>query len=162
MTTSRRPKILLAALAAVLASAVPAAAGKPHLTARINGHRLKAVGTRLQVNYIGNELFEIVGSTKNVRFNRAVAIACVAFDLASQPPPVTLTGCNGNYQETRTKRRSASAKVWATSSGVQVTIDAFDGTSASGTFAGTFEVAGDGGAPAPIQSAKFVAPVQTR
>jgi hypothetical protein len=162
MMMSRSKQILFAALAAVLANAVPGAAKPPHLVARINGHRLKATGTRLQVFYIQNTVFGIAGSTKNVRFNRAFAVACTAFDLASQPLPVTLSGCNGNYQESRIKRRSASAKAWATSTGVQVTIDTFDGASASGTLSGTFEVAGDGGAPAPIQSGKFVAPVEIR
>ena len=133
------------------------ASSRPHLSARINGRALTASGKRLQVVNLST-IFEIVASTKNVHFNRSMAFACVIFDLATTPLPVTLTQCNGNYQETRISRHP-SAKVWTTAAGIQLTIDSFDGTRARGTFSGAFEVSGDGSPPAAIQNGKFDAVV---
>ena len=76
-----------------------------------------------------------------------MVFACVAFDLATSALPVTLTQCNGVYQETRIGRHP-SVKVWTTSTGIQATIDSFDGARASGTFSGSYEVSGQGGGPA--------------
>ena len=135
------------------------AAKKPHLSARIHGHPLKSGGKRLQVESFST-VFEIVASTKNVRFNRAMGIACVAFDLASMPLPATLSQCNGTYQETRIGRRGASAKVWS-GTGMQITVESFDGSTARGTFGGAFEVSGQGDGPAVIQNGKFNAVVTT-
>ena len=136
-----------------------AAAKKPELSARIHGHALKAHGKHLQLTS-ASTVFEISADAGSFRNNRAIAIACVALDLAHTPLPTTLSGCNGTYQETRFVHRRLSAKVWMIANdGVQVTIDAFDGTRARGTFTGSFDVSGSGDPPATIQSGRFDAPV---
>ena len=145
--------------AAILATNATAASG-PRLSARINGHALRASGTRLQVVSFPT-LFEVTASTKNVRNNHAAAFACVAFDLASMPLPTTLTQCNGNYQETKIGRRGASVKAWSTAAGIQVTIESFDGSHVTGTFGGAFEFSAEGRRPATIQKGKFDAVVTT-
>ena len=159
-----RGGVATAAVAIVLATApsiAAAAARKPILSARIHGNAVTATGTRLQAFYIGGAVFEIAARTKSTRRNRAVAFSCVAFGLLPTTSPVTLTQCNGNYQETNVGRH-ASAKVWSASTGLQVTVDSFDGTRARGTFTGEFEFAGDGGAPAVVRNGRFDVVVQTR
>jgi hypothetical protein len=130
-----------------------AAASKPSLSANINGHAFKASGSRLVVHLLTTVL-SITASTKSVRNNHALAIACPALDFATSTFPRTLTGCDGNYQETKLSRHP-SVKTWGTVSGVTVIVNHFDGTHADGTFSGTFEVSGQGKPPAVIKKGKF-------
>jgi hypothetical protein len=163
VTIRRERRLAAMALGFALTAAIlatDATAAGPHLSARINGHALRASGTRLQVDSFPT-VFEITASTKNVRNNHAAAFACVAFDLASMPLPATLTPCNGNYQETRIGRRGASVKAWSTTAGIQVTIESFDGSHVKGTFGGAFEFSAEGRPPATIQKGKFDAVVTT-
>jgi hypothetical protein len=154
----RSERITTAALAIALLGGPlvdEAAAGKkPRLSARINGHAVRAGGRRLDAVYVGMTVLTISGSTRNVRFNRAVAFACVAFGLAPTTSPVTLTTCNGLYQETRTGLHP-SVKIWTTDTGLQVTIESFDGVHARGTFSGAFEFSPTGDAPAVIVNGRF-------
>ena len=132
-----------------------AAASKPKLTARIHGKAFKATGTtRLQGTFISGELFSVLATTKSVRHNRAMDFACVGFGLA--PGHIVALGpCGGEYQETNVSRHGVSVKTWSTVSGLQVTLDSFDGTHATGTVSGAFELSGQCDGPATVQNGRF-------
>ena len=156
MRTRKGTHIISVGLALVFAVVASAAgASKPKLTARIHGKAFKATGTTLlQGTYVGAELFSILAKTKNVRHNRAMDFACVGLGLA--PGNIVAPGpCGGEYQETNVSRHGVSVKVWSTVNGLQVTLDSFDGTHATGTFSGAFELSGQGDGPATVQNGRF-------
>ena len=51
--------------------------------------------------------------------------------------------------------RRASAKVWATGGGLEITVESFDGSRIKGTFSGAFETPAQPGGPAAVKSGKF-------
>jgi hypothetical protein len=149
-------RIALTALAALLISGTfggqATAAGKP-FSAQINGRVFKATAKNAQALFL-QDVVELVAHTRKGHFNRALAIACPALNLTTATLPVTLSSCNGNYQETKVSLHP-SVKVWATGDGIEITVESFDGSSIKGTFSGAFETPGQPGGPAAVRNGKF-------
>jgi hypothetical protein len=149
-------RIAPTALAALLVGGIfggeATAAGRP-FSAQINGRVFKATAKNTQALFL-ETVVELVAHTQKGHFNRAVAIACPALNLATATLPVTLSSCNGNYQETKVSLHP-SVKVWATGDGLEITVESFDGSSIKGTFSGAFETPGQPGGPAAVRNGKF-------
>jgi hypothetical protein len=146
---------------ALLVGVEAAASSKSHLSVRVNGRVLRTGGKRLTFVYgpEGQLAFISVTASRGVHFNRAINFTCIGTNLTTTPPPVTFPQCSGLYQETKIGRHP-SVKEWVTSTGIQATIEAFDGTRARGTFSGTM-VSPQGTPPAAVKNGKFDADVQT-
>jgi hypothetical protein len=153
---------MVAAVTAVLLAGLPGGPawakrkGPKVFSARINGRQLVAHGRRTFGTYDGS-IFLFAGSKAAGLngTNRAAAFACIAIGLDTAAFPLTLA-CGGNYQEVRAKGPTVNA--WSSVSGLQVTIESFDGTHATGTFAGTLELTtGNAGplAPAAVENGRF-------
>src|SRR5262249_17283618 len=74
------------------------AAGKPPFSAQINGRVFKANARNAQAVFVV-DVVELVAHARKGRSSRAVAVACPALNLPSATLPVTLTSCNGTYEE---------------------------------------------------------------
>jgi hypothetical protein len=129
------------------------AAGKPPFSAQINGRVFRATARNAQAVFVV-DVVELVAHTQRGHFSRAVAFACPALNLATATLPVTLSSCNGTYQEVKVSRHP-SVKVWATGDGLEITVESFDGSRIKGTFSGTFETPGQPGGPAAVRNGKF-------
>src|SRR5262249_47935548 len=160
MRTFRGGWMKVAALAAILGAGLSthlAWARKKSartFSAQINGRQLTARNRHTLGTYNGS-IFLFEGSKPGgLRgTTRTAAFTCVAIGLETATFPLTLA-CGGTYQEVqRTTVRS-----WSSLHGLQVTIDSFDGTRATGTFSGTLEItSGSAGplAPAPVENGRF-------
>jgi hypothetical protein len=145
---------------ALLVGGEAAAASPSHLSVRVNGRVLRVRGQRLKFAYepSGSLALIDVTATKGRHFNRTLNFVCVGANLTMTPQPVTFPQCSGLYQETRLGL-PPSVKAWQTAVGVQVTIEAFDGTRARGTFTGTLEFFAPGRPPASFRNGTFDADV---
>jgi hypothetical protein len=149
-------------VAVVVATAPVASARKPKesISAVVNGHRVKfgrklvstsgsaesgsfATGGAQQPHRLGQTL-------KGLVFGCAVALASPVF-------PVDGQFCTMGYSETKFSR-NLTIKQWAAAvDGVRVTVTAFDGTHASGTFDGVLPPADPNAdyGPVTVQNGKF-------
>jgi hypothetical protein len=153
--------MMVGAVTAVLLAGLPggrasARKGPKVFSARINARQLVAHGRRTFGTYDGS-IFLFAGSKPGGLHGttRAASFACIAIGLDTSAFPLTLT-CGGDYAEERIK--GPVVKTWASLHGIQVTIQSFDGTHASGTFAGSLEItSGNAGplAPAPVENGRF-------
>ena len=151
--------VLATAVTAVLSVGLPGARasakkGPKVFSARINARQLNAHGPRTFGTYDGS-IFLVAGSKPGGLHGttRAASLACIAIGLDTAAFPLTLT-CGGDYTETK----RAVVKSWSSLHGVQVTLQSFDGTHASGTFSGTLDItSGNAGplAPAPVENGRF-------
>jgi hypothetical protein len=132
-----RPWLLLA-LAAVLLAGPPVPDGyakrtKSFLRTVVDGKRLKASKRGIQ-GYLAGASFTVSGVAKRKRgIFRTVTVTCGPVDLTAVPPAITLTGCFGTYTEQGSK--TGSFRQWS-GTGVELTVDSFDGDRLIGTFRG--------------------------
>jgi hypothetical protein len=147
---------------ALLVGGEAAAVSPSHLSVRVNGHVLRVHGQGLKFDYepSGSLAAIDVTATKGRHFNRVLNFVCVGPNPTMAPLPVTFPQCSGLYQETRLGLHSR-VKAWETAVGIQVTIEAFDGTRARGTFTGTLVYFAPGRPPASLRNGTFDADVST-
>ena len=133
----RRPWVMLA-LGAILVAAplVPEAHAKrtkSFVKTFVDGKKLKASRRGIQ-GFLAGSSFSIAGATKPKRgVVRTVTVNCGPVDLTTVPPGTTLTGCFGSYTEAGGK--TGSFRQW-TGTGIELTVDSFDGTRVTGSFQG--------------------------
>jgi len=161
----RRSLIAVTLTAALFGGSLVDEAGarrKPSsLSARIKGRKFKAASIAAVGAYAFGPTLGILsvgGATKpHLRIGsliRATAAACITPDLATAAFPLMLSSCSGNYYEYKLGHPEAT-KVWQTSTGMQMTITAFDGTRVQGTMSGTLDTPPTGEAAVAVESGKF-------
>jgi len=133
----RRYRWLLVALTAVLLAGPLAHDGsakkpKTFFKAVVDGKKLK--GSKLgRGGSLASTSFSVYGATKPRRgIVRTLTINCGPVDLRTVPPGTTLT-CYGDL--TQAGGRTDSYRNW-TGTGMDLTVDAFDGSRVSGSFHG--------------------------
>src|SRR5262249_16317282 len=120
---------------------------------QINGRVFKATAKNAQALFL-EDVVELVAHTRKGHFNRAVGIACPALNLATATLPVTLSSCNGNYQETKVSLHP-SVKASATGDGLEISAEPFDGRGIRGPFRGALKPPGQPDGPAAVRNGKF-------
>ena len=129
------------------------AAGKPPFSAQINGRVFRAAGKNAHAVFLG-DVVGLVARARRGHLSRDLAFACPALNLATATLPVTLSPCDGTYEELKIGLHP-SAKVWSTGGALEITVESFDGTRIKGTFSGAFEVPAQAGGPAAVKNGKF-------
>ena len=134
-TPGRRP--LLLALGALLLAGPLVEDGyakkpKAFLKAFVEGRRLKAWRRGGLFGTLASASFSVAGATKPKRgVVRTITVTCGPVDLRTVPPATTLTGCFGSY----TEAGSGPFRQW-TGTGMELTVDSFDGDRLVGKFRG--------------------------
>jgi hypothetical protein len=139
------------------------------VTGKIHGRRFRSRGTQRNQAVVAAFAFDpllsllSVGASKVGRLHlgalvRSVGITCPLYnyDPASATIPITLA-CVGNYHEMRLGHPELT-KGWTTNTGIQVSLDAFDGARARGRWSGTFETpdpTNPADAPATVEKGRF-------
>lgn len=151
---TRYRRWLVATLGLVLVAGVlvddAMARSLPIVSAKIHGRRFKSRGVGARQAVVGGFVFDPLfsyltfGASKVGRLHigtlvRSMAVGCLIpnYNPATATFPMTLT-CNGNYHEMRLGHPERT-QGWMTDTGIQVTLDSFDGTRAVGKFSGTYE-----------------------
>ena len=99
----------------------------------VNGRKLKGSKRGLS-GFLAGSGFTVAGATKQkLGLVRTVTITCGPVDLSTVPPATTLTGCFGSYTEAGS--RTGSFRQW-TGTGMELTVDSFDGSRVIGSFRG--------------------------
>jgi len=146
-------------VATVLVDDAMARSHPPVVSARIHGRRFRSRGVRANQAVVGGFAFDPLasfltfGASKVGRPHigtliRSMAVGCLIYNYnpSTATFPMTLT-CSGNYYEMRLGHPELT-KGWMTSTGIQVTLNSFDGTRAVGKFSGTYEMP-DPASPGP-------------
>jgi hypothetical protein len=123
----------------------------PIVSARIHGRRFKSRGVGARQAVVAGFAFDPTSSVLTFGASkvsglhigtliRSMAVGCLmpGYNPATTIFPLTLA-CNGNYHEMRLGRPQLTMG-WMTDTGIQVTLDSFDGTRAIGKFSGTYEL----------------------
>jgi hypothetical protein len=149
----------LVLVAGLLVDDVMARTHPPIVSAKIHGRRFKArgVGARQAVvaGFTSGPSLGVLtfGASKVAGLHigtliRSMAVLCPIpnYNPTTTMFPLTLA-CNGNYHEMRLGRPQLTMG-WMTDTGIQVTLESFDGTRAVGQFSGMFELP-DPASPGP-------------
>jgi hypothetical protein len=142
---------------AVLSPVGDAAARRPKVVAKINGHRFKS-NKHAVVGDLNSFILAVGGATIPHRIHgkvRGFGIVCQVDNLAAQPLPLPLT-CGADYYEQ--VLGTGVHKQWDTATGIQVVVTSVGADRVGGTFEGTLEMvdpthAEDG--PATVEKGKF-------
>jgi hypothetical protein len=159
----KRSRWFLLALGALLLAAPPvrdAEAKKPRtfFKALVDGKKFKGA-KRTRGGAFASTSFSVYGATKPKRgVVRTIQIVCGPVDLRTVAPGTTLT-CYADL--THAGGRASDYRQWS-GTAVSVTVDAFDGGRASGSFQGLLEVPGSANptpAPAVVEGGIFSLPL---
>jgi hypothetical protein len=135
-----------------------AAAKKSKVVGKVNGRRFKAAKKSI-VAFINSFSVSVGGAVVPHRPRatvRAIGLLCLVDNLAAQALPMTLA-CAADYYELKLGS-AAPRKQWDTATGIQVTLEHFDGTRLRGTFQGTLEIVDPThpeDPPATVENGKF-------
>ncbi len=139
-------------LAGLVSGDASARRAKTRLVATVNGKRLK--GSRPVIALYSTASFSVNAAAKPKRgIVRTVTANCGPVNIKTVALPITVTGCYGSYTEAPS--RHGTFRQW-TGTGIEVTVESFDGTRIVGTFQGTLVIpthAGD--PPATVERGSF-------
>jgi hypothetical protein len=159
MSSVRRSHWLVMTLAAVVLAGpliedAVAKRPKSHLSATVNGKRLKSSKRGIMGLYATSS-FSVNGATKPRRGRvRSITVNCGPVNIKTVALPITLTDCFGAYTEAG--RKAADFKQW-TSGGMELTVESLDGDRIVGTFRGAIQASGanPGDPPASVEGGTF-------
>ena len=121
------------ALAGPMVDEAFAKKAKSSFTAKVAGKPMKALKGQIFLLYTSTS-FSVAGQTGVRRgLSRAIQAVCLG-NLKTLALPATIN-CYGSYTEARRK----SAEEWSRNDGIQVRIETFDGSRATGTFSGALD-----------------------
>jgi len=163
-------RTMCVALAAVLTAlvagtmveiAVAKMPNRPGMKALVDGKRFKGLKTATTILY-ATTTFSVNSQTKVKRgVSRFISVGCgPGVDLLALPIPSPTILCYGTYQTNSV--RGGDQKTWlGATPTMELVIETFDGTRASGTFLGAISAAvGTVEPPVTIESGRFTAPIQ--
>lgn len=149
---TRRRWLLLALGAVLLAGPLVhdgyAKKPKSFCKAFVNGKRLKAAKRGGLIGSLTSTGFSVAGATKPKRgLVRTVTVTCGLVNLRAVPLGTTLSGCFGSYTEA-----GSGFREW-TGPGMELTVEAFDGSRLNGRFRGVLV---DASTANPTDASAFV------
>jgi hypothetical protein len=140
--------LVAAILAGPMAESASAKKQKSRLSARVDGKKFKGSKKGTFFTYAPTG-FSVISQTKVKRgVSRAISVNCGQIDLRTAAVPTPPLQCFGFYQ-INVVRGGGGQTTWI-SQGIELTVAAFDGVSASGSFRGVIGPSSSSPTEAPV------------